>query len=132
MALTASTGLVKPSLQAGIAFALLLAALTFGPYFWEKSHAAARATTPSAEKNEQAPAAAPTQPETAPAPSTPSSPSSPAAKPPTGSQAAGLPTKGPASKGDIIEKLGENVKKEAPSKVNPLDKKEDDLLKDIK
>jgi hypothetical protein len=125
LGLSADSGLFKASIHAAIGFAVLLAGLTFGPYFWEKSQAAANGTPPPAG---QPGTPAPSQPPGAPAPSphdpVPSSPG----KLPSGSPTAG---KQPG-KGDIVDKLGENGTKAAPAKVNPLDKKEDDLLKDIK
>lgn len=121
---SAGSGLFMASVQAGIGFAILLGALTFGPYFWEKSHANANQTPTPAEKDK---AGTPAQPQTpvAPAPSSPD----------PNANGKGAPTAGgkqPNKKDDIVEKLGENKTKTAPAKVNPLDKKEDDLLKDIK
>jgi hypothetical protein len=117
------SGLFMASVQAGIAFALLLGALTLGPYYWEKSQANATPTPAPAEKGKAAPAA--NQVPVAPAPSSPD----------PNANGKGAPTvangKQP-KKGDIVDKLGENKTKTAPAKVNPLDKKEDDLLKDIK
>lgn len=120
LGLTANNGLFKASLQAGVGFAFLLAGLTFGPYLWDKSHAATKAPAPAPAKSD-APAAS--QPPTAPPPSA----SEPKA-------ASGAPTAigKPPAKGDILDKLGENGTKTAPAKVNPLDKKDDDILKDIK
>ena len=121
-----TSGLLKPSIQAGVGFAVLLAGLTFGPYFWEKSHAATNAPPAPAGKTD-APAAG--QPPTAPAPSPATPDPNTASKVP----AAGSPAAGkPPAKGDILDKLGESGTKTAPAKVNPLDKKEDDILKDIK
>lgn len=118
----AGGGLLKASLQAAAGFAVLFAGLTFGPYFWDKSQAASKAEPKAAEKGE--PKAAEPQPPAAPSPS----PAAPDAK-----GTAGTPVVGkPPAKGDIVDKLGENGTKTAPTKVNPLDKKDDDLLKDIK
>lgn len=115
----AGGGLLKASVQAGVGFAVLFAALTFGPYFWEKSQAASKASGPApAEKAEPKPA----EPPTAPAPS-------PAEPNPKGT-ATPVPGKSP-TKGDIVDKLGENASKPAPAKVNPLDKKDDDIFKEI-
>lgn len=113
-------GLLKASLQAGAGFVVLFAGLTFGPYFWDKSQAASKADPKPAEKAEPKPAEP--QPPTAPTPS----PADPSAK--TGAPVVGKPP----GKDDIVSKLGENGTKTAPAKVNPLDKKDDDLLKDIK
>ncbi len=114
---SAPSGLLKASLQAGIGFAIVFAGLTFGPYYWEKSQASTKASPEPAEKG--APAPPPVA--VAPPPSTPN---------PKGPQP---PTPGkPAGKDDILNKLGENGTKTAPGKTNPLDKSNDDLLKDIK
>jgi hypothetical protein len=126
----AGSGLIKASIQAGIGFAIVLAGLTFGPYFWEKSHAATNAVPAPAEKGDTQTASQPTNPPAAaPTPSTPTDPNA-NSKAPSGNPTAG---KQPNGKGtDILDKLGENGTKTAPTKVNPLDKKDDDLLKDIK
>lgn len=119
------SGLLKASIQAGIGFAIVIAVLTFGPYFWEKSHATTNASPTPAEKGD-APSA--NQPAVAPAP-TPADPNAGSKGQPSS------PTAGKQSNGkgdDILNKLGENGTKAAPTKVNPLDKKDDDLLKDIK
>ena len=114
------SGLFKASVQAGIGFVVLFAGMTFGPYFWEKSQAGAKATGPAPAEKTGTPAAG--QPAAvAPAPATPDA----SGKLP----AAGGKVPG---KGDIVDKLGENGTKAAPAKVNPLDKKDDDILKDIK
>jgi hypothetical protein len=118
------SGLLKASLQAGVGFAIVIAGLTFGPYFWEKSHAATNAAPKPSEKGDTPSAS---QPAVAPAP-TPADPNAGSKAPPS-SPTAGKP---PNGKDDILNKLGENGTKAAPTKVNPLDKKDDDLLKDIK
>jgi hypothetical protein len=119
----AGGGLLKASLQAAAGFAVLFAGLTLGPYFWDKSQAATKGE-PAAPAAKGEPKPAEPQPPTAPSPS----PAAPDAK-----GAAGAPVVGkPPAKGDIVDKLGENATKTAPTKVNPLDKKDDDLLKDIK
>lgn len=120
-ALRAETGggLLKASVQAGIGFAVLFAALTFGPYFWEKSQAASKASGPAPAEKAEPKLADPTP--TAPPPS----PADPNPK-------AGAPVVGkPPTKGDIVSKLGENGTKAAPATVNPLDKKDDDIFKEI-
>lgn len=114
---TAPSGLLKASVQAGIGFAVLFAGLTFGPYYWQKSQASTKAAPEPAEKQTTTPAPV----AVAPPPSTPN---------PKGPQPP-VPGK-PAGKDDILNKLGENGTKTAPGKSNPLDKKDDDLLKDIK
>jgi hypothetical protein len=121
LGLTASNGLFKASIQAGIGFALLLAGLTFGPYFWDKSQGAAKANAPAPAKSDSP---AVSQPPPAPPPSAPE-PKAPSGAP----TAVGKP---PGKSGDILDKLGESGTKTAPAKVNPLDKKDDDILKDIK
>jgi hypothetical protein len=121
---SAGSGLFMASIQAAVGFAVVLGALTFGPYFWEKSQANATPSPAQGEKGKAAPAA--NQLPVAPAPSSPN----PA---PSGKLPPGNPTVGKQpGKGDIVDKLGENGRKTAPAKLNPLDKKEDDLLKDIK
>lgn len=119
---SAGSGLFMASIQAGIGFAIVLGALTIGPYYWEKSQANAN---PGPAEKEKAGTPAPNQPPVAPAPSSPD----PNTKQPTGDPTAGA--KQP-KKDDIINKLGESGTKTAPAKVNPLDKKDDDILKDIK
>jgi hypothetical protein len=117
LGLPAGTGLLKPFLQAGAATLVLLALLTVIPHFVDPPKSAEANTTPPAGEKQE-PQAQPkdqTPPKTA---------SDPLAKVPAG--------KAPPGKGDILEKLGENGTKTASPKVNPLDKKDDDLLKDIK
>ncbi len=123
LGLSSQSGLLNASILAGIGFAVVFAALTFGPYYWEKSQAATKVNAPAPAEKIGTPAAG--QPTVAPAPSTPD----PAGKlPPVGAPVSG---KQPG-KGDIVDKLGENGTKTAPAKVNPLDKKDDDILKDFK
>ncbi len=124
LGLSARAGLVKASIQAGIGFVVLFAGLTVGPYFWEKSQASTEAAPAPAEKSDTPPAG---QPPVAPAPSSPD-PAAPGKLPPAG-VTAGAKVPG---KGDIVDKLGENGTKVAPTKVNPLDKKDDDILKELK
>ena len=116
------TGLFLPFIVASVAMLFLLGLLTAFPY------ALARLEPPAAQEEKQSPAANDKMESPAtgqPTPSTPTAPSysSSEVKQPTGKVAV---------KGDIIEKLGENEKKTAKPNVNPLDKKDDDLLKDIK
>lgn len=110
--------MLKASLQAAVGFAVLFAGLTVGPYFWDKSQASAN---PKKAPDEKAPPAA-----SQPTPTVPP-PASPDPNLKAGSTASKLP-----GKDDIVSKLGENGTKTAPAKVNPLDKKDDDILKDIK
>lgn len=123
LGLSTRSGLFKASVQAGVGFVVLFAGLTVGPYFWEKSQAGAKASSPAPAEKAGPPAAG--QPAVAPAPSTPDT----GGKLPAGSPTAGGKVPG---KGDIVDKLGENGTKTAPAKVNPLDKKDDDILKDFK
>ncbi len=106
------SGLMKPFIQAGIVTAVLIGLLTVLPYFLDKGKTTeAKGTLPAGEKQESS--------ET-PKQATPESP----VKAPSG-------TKGD-TKAEVVSKLKENVSKPAPLSVNPLDKKDDDLLKDIK
>lgn len=118
---SARRDLILASGLAAIGFAVVFAGLTFGPYFWNKSQGAAKPTP--AEKTDTPPA---NQLPVAPAPATPD-PGAGAKLPPSPT-----PGKLPNNKGDIVDKLGENGTKVALPKVNPLDKKDDDILKDIK
>ena len=96
---------------------VLLALLTVIPHFVDppKNAEAKGATLPAAEK--QDPQETPKEPPT---------------KAGTEPVAKGPAVKAPPGKGDILDKLGENGTKTVSPKVNPLDKKDDDLLKDIK
>lgn len=120
LGLSAPTGLIKASIQAGVVFAVLLAALTVGPYYWDKSQANTKATPDATDKGDKPAAPVPQ----APPPSVPD-PKGP-------NPVAGGPGPKPPGKGDLLDKLGETGTKGAPTKTNPLDKKDDDLLKDIK
>ncbi len=119
---SARSDLFLASLVAGFGFAVLFVGLTFGPYYWNKSQGTTKATPAPAEKSDAPPASLPVAP-------APTSPDPGAAKLPPG----GSPVVGKVpGKGDILDKLGESGTKAAPAKVNPLDKKDDDILKDIK
>ncbi len=106
------SGLMKPFIQAAIVTAVLIGLLTVLPYFLDKGKSAeAKGTGPAVEKQE--PTETPKQ----------AAPESPVKAAP------GTKTD---NKADIVSKLGENATKTAPAKLNPLDKKDDDILKDIK
>jgi hypothetical protein len=109
-------GLLKASLLAAVITGAALVALTAGPYFMHKAAPAGAA-----------PAAAPNSgggdsPAPAPAPST--SPNTEAKKP------AGEPGKTPKGK-DLPDVLGESGVKTGTPKSNPLDKKDDDIFKEL-
>jgi hypothetical protein len=112
LGLASGNGLLKPSLQAAMGTAILLALLTVIPYFVSPPKASAENNGTPAPAEKAQPAETPKQPETQ-------------AKAPTN-------PKGAAEKGDILNKLKENETKTAPLKTNPLDNKDDDLLKGIK
>jgi hypothetical protein len=116
LGLPTGNNLTRPFIQATVITAVIFAALTVGPYLFDSSAPAETKgkAANSAEKQEpgESPKGQPTE-------STPKSPIANSGKPPAG-------------KSDILDKLGENSKKSAPAAVNPLDKKDDDLLKDIK
>ena len=115
LGLPSGNNLAKPFLQAAVITAVLFALLTVGPYFYDKGKTveAKGNAAPTADKADpgETPKVTPTI--------TPGPENIAKVKSPTG-------------KGDIVDKLGENGKKAAPLSVNPLDKKDDDLLKDIK
>lgn len=118
LGLGADVSLFRSCVHAGLITLVLFAIFTAGPYFWGKSKPAPEA----------APAAAPTPETPAPTPSTP-----PPGQVPNDPVAAKAPPTGPApaGKADLLDKLGESGTKSANPKVNPLDRKDDDLLKDL-
>ena len=120
LGLPAGSGLMKPFLQAGAATLILLALLTVVPYFVDPPKSAEAKGPAVPEKQEPAPT------------ETPKDQGSPKPGPDnTASKATTPGTKG--NKADeLLNKLGETGTKTASPKVNPLDKKDDDLLKDIK
>jgi len=123
LGLPSGSGLLIPFLYATAGAAVLLMALTIVPYLVDQARqraAAAEAETEKAKPPETPEGKTPVAPEAG-SPATKTSPKLPA----TGSP------KTPG-KGDILDKLGENGSKTVSPKVNPLDKKEDDILKDIK
>lgn len=110
LGLPAGNGLLRPFIQASIGGAILLVLLTVIPYFVDPPKAAEAKVLPPAEQKQE-----PTEtPKSQPEPKTP------------------VNAKGPSGKSDILDKLGENATKTASPKINPLDKKDDDILKDIK
>jgi hypothetical protein len=121
LGLAAGSGLLKPFLQAAAASLILLALLTVVPYFVDPPKSAeAKGPPPIPERQEPAPSETPKD----------QQPSKPG---PEGTAKTPTPASPKGNKGDdILNKLGENGTKTASPKVNPLDKKDDDLLKDIK
>ncbi len=129
LGLPAGTGLFKPFLVATVLTAVAFAALTVGPYYWEKSHPpAGKEGSPAAGNTPESPAPTAPSPSVAPQPSSPENGSPKSPSPPSGTPDLGKS----AGKDDILGKLGESGTKVVPARVNPLDKKDDDLLKDIK
>ncbi|MBM3982536.1 MAG: hypothetical protein FJ304_20145 [Planctomycetes bacterium] len=120
LGLSAQSGLIKASVQAGVVFAVLLAALTVGPFYWDKSQANTKAAPDAADKGDKPAAQVPQ----APAPAVPD-PKGP-------NPVAGGPSPKQPGKGDLLDKLGETGTKPAPTKTNPLDKKDDDIFKELK
>lgn len=117
LGLAKETGLLMPSVIAAILAGILLAGWTTLSYVLSSGAEPTPATTsPEPEKPESNP--------TTPPPTDPGVPPSattkPAAKPST-----------PKSK-DLLDILGENGTKKANPSINPLDKKDDDILKEIK
>ena len=119
LGLTSEGSLLKPFLLATAIAVIMLAAFTAIPYFLAKQ----ADTTPKQVQ------AAPEVPEPAAAAPVPNDPS----KPPAATTATSVPgkTSTPKSK-DILDVLGESGTKKANPSVNPLDKKDDDILKEIK
>lgn len=116
LGLPAGNGLMKPFLQATAACLILLVLLTVVPYFVDPPKSEAKGPPPIPERNEPA--------------ETPKDQPPAKASPEANSKVSTPNTKG--NKGDILDKLGENGTKTVSPKVNPLDKKDDDLLKDLK
>lgn len=117
LGLASESGLLRPMLMATVATGVLLALLTAIPYFLARQ-------SDSTPKQVQP---APEVPEGAPAVTTPNDP----AKPPVVTPP--VPGKSPSPKSkDILDVLGESGTKKSNPKVNPLDKKDDDILKEIK
>lgn len=118
LGLSSSGSLLKPFLLATIVAVVLLGVLTAVPYFLNRK---TEATPKEAQPAPETPGAAPA----APVQNDPNGNS----PPPTPNVPAKTP--GPKSK-DILDVLGESGTKKANPKVNPLDKKDDDILKEIK
>lgn len=116
LGLAVESGLLRACIQAGVVTVVLLAALTVGPYLWDRQFPPAAKSGPPAK----AETATTPEPPTAPDPTPKKSPTPPAEA-----------SKSP-NKSEIVGKLGENVAKPASPSVNPLDKKDDDILKEIK
>jgi len=117
LGLTSEGSLLKPFLLATAIAVIMLAAFTAIPYFLAKQ------SDPTPKQVQPAPEV----PEAAPAAPVQNDPSKPPVVSPT------VPGKSttPKSK-DILDVLGESGTKKANPKVNPLDKKDDDILKEIK
>jgi hypothetical protein len=122
LGVVAQSELIRATITATIAAAILMAILTVGPYLM----GAAPVTTHPPQEKKEAPAAVATPA----APATPAAATGPDGKPvdPTAVTIPGDKPTGP-SKDDIAKKLGVNEAKTADPKSNPLDGKGDDLLK---
>ena len=111
-------GLFKAFVLATLLTGVALAALTVGPYYWNKLKPAAPPAAPANPAD-----SSPTPPAPAPAPST------------TPDQTAKGPNANPVTpkpKGkDVTDVLGESGVKTGTPKVNPLDKKDDDIFKEL-
>jgi hypothetical protein len=122
LGLNGESGLMTSSLIAFAGIFLILLALTLVPYLLDKSFSSP-----------------PKQPNPTPAngtevivPSPATTAESPSSNPATAAKNPPDTSKGPSKKKDFPDHLGENGVKNANPKVNPLDKKEDDILKDFK
>lgn len=131
LGVVASSGLVQSFIQATIAMAVLVLALTAVPYTWSQIFPD-KGDDPAENQ-----AAADTEPATAPATDTTENPAAPPAAEPAAAAAAGETSPQPGAPadlknpGDFIDKLGVGEQKDAPSNVNPLEKSADDLLKGL-
>lgn len=118
LGLNSGSGLLQASLVATAITVVVLAALTAGPYLYERQYPTVKpGKVVPPEITPDTTASTPTTPQTGPDKKTPVDP-----------KVAG---KTPAPKKDILDVLGESGKKSG-TPVNPLDKKDDDLLKDFK
>lgn len=122
-------GLFGPMVIATIATGVIFAALTIVPYVLSKNAPANANAEKPAEKVEPAKVETPKPDATAKVPAT-TTPNSKGKAEPTAKVDAS-PGTPPAKGPDILQKLGENETKTASPKVNPLDKKNDDLLNDL-
>jgi hypothetical protein len=110
-------GLLKESFLAAAITGVVFAALTVGPYYANKFFPASAPSTPAAQSGVD------------PNPQNPSPAPSPAANT-EAKKPAGEPGKTPKGK-DIPDVLGESGVKKGSPKVNPLDKKDDDIFKEL-
>ena len=108
-------GLLTSSIVATVIVGVLFVALTVGPYLKSRAEGISKDTAKPAEQ---------AKPEN----SEPTTPPTITTTPPKANPDPSKPT-GPKS--DIVGKLGENVAKPASPSSNPLDKKDDDILKDL-
>jgi len=106
--------------------AVLFVALTVLPYYLPKVFGSAEPTTPVEAPKVEAPKPEPTKPD-AKTPATAQTPVKKGEAATTPTTAAATPLKSP----DLLDKLKESGVKTASPKVNPLDKKDDDILKDL-
>lgn len=111
------SGLIKATIQATVATIVVVAVFTVGPYVAAKQFPAT--TKPDATPSTESKAA------------TPSTSSAPTPTPGDASPAATPSPSTTVNPNDVLTKLGENDTKKSSPKVNPLDKKDDDLLKDL-
>lgn len=118
LGLPEGNGLMMPFTVATLATLFLLLLLTLVPYLLNKSNPPAEKPAPPANTDKDAP--------------TPSQPASTPASPSPTPDASSKINPRPEGKGDILNKLKETGTKTEKPSVNPLDKKDDDLLKDIK
>jgi hypothetical protein len=119
LGLPEGNGLFIPFVAATIGIMFFLVVLTAVPYFFAKQGSSSeQPTAPTAnDKQESSPS---NQQAVTPAPPSKTSDSTSKVAP-----------KG-TGKNDFADKLGENSTKTAKPNVNPLDKKDDDILKEIK
>lgn len=116
------SGLVRATVQATIGTLIVIVLFTVGPYLVDKQFPATAKATPK-------PAATTTPAAATPTPAATASAETPAAtSASTSTPASTSPTANPTA---VLNKLGENETKKASPKINPLDKKDDDLLKDL-
>jgi|GEM_PF-477584 len=121
------SGLARAFVQATIGAVVLVVVFTIVPFLIAKQFPATMETSSNAPVT--ATASTPT-----PGPATNPNPNSNTAAATatvsSGSGAASTPA-GKASATEVLDKLGENITKTSSPKVNPLDKKDDDLFKEL-
>ena len=122
LGLNGESGLMTSSLIAFGGIFLILLALTLVPYLLDKSF-----SSPPKQPN---PTPADGTEVIVPSPATTAE--SPSSNPGAVAKNPSDTSKSPSKKKDFPDHLGENGVKNANPKTNPLDKKDDDLLKDIK